>query len=184
MGIRELLGRASGPPGFGSAFGRSVVENGLGIGKTLYLGHGRCKSGSDGIARIFENSERMIAAGYELYCPDVTNRPAMEDSSALSVHSRTIGIALATHLAIFCSRFFKDEDNKSAFNRSLGQSTSDELHRMNCGVTVELFKKYTYMSLPAPLKLVNKEAPGRDDLLGFYLEQMATNISPIPLGVC
>ena len=38
MGIMDLLGKASGASGFGSAFGRSVFDNGLALGKAVEAG--------------------------------------------------------------------------------------------------------------------------------------------------
>jgi hypothetical protein len=59
MGLMDLLGEASGASGFGGAFGRSVFDNGLALGKTMYIGHGTDKSASFAVAKFFESAEAM-----------------------------------------------------------------------------------------------------------------------------
>ncbi len=181
MGIKDFLARASGPSGFGRTFGRSTVENGSELGRTLYLGHGIDKSAARSGSRLFDDAAQMRAAGFELYCPDPATKPPAEDLSVLSIHCRAIGMAFATHLALSCARFFKSGENKSAFNRAAGQGTRDRLIELNRGVTVEIFKQYTYMKLPE-LELLNQEAPGQDDLLGFYLSELAKTLPTYSVG--
>jgi hypothetical protein len=181
MGLRDLLGQAAGPSEFGSTFGRSVVENGFALGRTLYLGHGIDKSTSTSGSRIFADAIQMHSAGFDLYCSDPTNLPA-EDSSALSIHCRAVSMALATHLGMFCSRYFSKQDSKSAFNRAMGSGTAEKLRQLNSDVTVELFQRYTHMTIPSGLKFVNKEIPGEADLLGFYMNEAAKTSSTCTIG--
>lgn len=181
MGIRELLGQASGPSGFGSSFGRSVVDNGSELGRILYVGHGKDKLATKSGSRIFDDATQMRAAGFELFCSDPTKLQA-EDSSVLSIHCRAVSMALATHLGMFCARFFRNENNKSDFNRAMGKATAEKLNESSSEVTVEMFKRYAYMSLPSALKFVNKDIPGEGDLLGFYLNEVAKNCTAYSIG--
>ena len=181
MGLRDLLGQAAGASAFGSTFGRSVVENGSALGRTLYLGHGIDKSTSTSGSRIFDDVTQMRSAGFDLYCPDPEKLPT-EDSSVLSIHCRAASMALATHLGLFCSRYFSRQENKSDFNRAMGRSTADKLRQLNSGVTVEIFQRYTQMDIPTGLKFVNEEMPGEGDLLGFYMNEVARNSSVYTIG--
>ena len=170
MGLRDLLGKAAGASAFGSTFGRSVVENGAALGRTLYLGHGLDRSTSAPGSRIFDDAAQMQSAGFDLYCPDPTQLPP-EDSSVLSVHCRAVSMALATHLGLFCSSHFRRQENKSDFNRAMGSGTAEKLRQLNSGVTVEMVQRYTQLNIPiipTGLKFVSEEMPGGGDLLGFY----------------
>jgi len=174
MGIRDALARAAGPSAFGSAMGRAVVDNGLALGRTLYLGHGIDKSASTNGCRIFDSSEDMRRADFELYCSDPLNRPPMEDQSDMSLNCRAAGIALATHLSIaLSSGFFNKQENRSAFNRSMGQASREKLVELDTGVTVELFTLYTHLQDSSVKRVLNEESPGSGDLLGLYLQEAA-----------
>ncbi|MGO8720444.1 MAG: hypothetical protein ACLQMO_14710 [Acidobacteriaceae bacterium] len=154
--------------------GRAVIDNGLAFGRTLYLGHGVDKSASNSGCRIFDGAEDMRKAGFELYCSDPTNMPPMEDQSDLSLHCRVAGIALATHLAIaLSSGFFKNQEHRSAFNRSMGQASRDKLIELDSGITIELFTHYIHLQDPSVNIVLNQELPGSGDFLGMYLNEAA-----------
>jgi hypothetical protein len=182
MGLMDFLGKASGASGYGSAFGRSVFDNGLALGKTLYIGHGTDKSASPAAARLFENAEAMRSAGFELYCPDLEKWRPVDTSGALTIHCCAAGMAIASHLGMFCSRYFSRESNKSDFNRAMGAGTGDKLRQSGDGITVELFQSYMNITIPAGLKFVNSDAPGEGDLVGFYLNEVVKRCATYPIG--
>ena len=126
MEIMDLLGKASGASGFGSAFGRSVFDNGLALGKTLYIGHGTNKATSWAGAKFFNDSDEMRSAGFELYCPDLENWKPVDLSAAMTIHCCVASMAIGSHLGMFCARYFKRESNKSDFNRAMGAGTGDK----------------------------------------------------------
>lgn len=181
VGFRDLLAQASGTSGFGSAVGRSVVINGTELGNVFYLGHGTGQAGLAVGSRMFDTADEMQRAGFKLYCSNSTRKPDSQDSSALSVHCRAASMGIATQLGLLCSGFFKKEDNRGAFNRAMGAATAERLNEISGDVSVDLFKDYAYMRIPAGLKLINKEAPGEGDLIGFYLDAVAKE-SAVALG--
>jgi hypothetical protein len=68
MGPKDwLAGHVAGASGYGSTMGRQTVENGIALGRTLYLGHGT--RSTPGGSPMFENGADMKAAGFTLYCP-------------------------------------------------------------------------------------------------------------------
>ncbi len=182
MGIVDLLGKASGASGFGGAFGRSVFENGLALGKALYIGHGTDKSASPAAAKFFENAEAMRTAGFELYCPDLEKWRPVDTSATLTVHCCAASMVIASHLGMFCSRYFKRESNKSDFNRAMGAGTGDKLRQSGGEITVELFQSYMKIMVPTGLKFVNNDVPGEGDLVGFYLNEVVKRCANYPIG--
>jgi hypothetical protein len=182
MGIMDLLGKASGASGFGSAFGRSVYDNGMVLGKTLFMGHGTNKSSSEPIAKMFEDADAMRSAGFELFCPDVDNWRPLEESNLLANHCYVAGMAIAAHLGIFCATFLSRESNKSDFNRALGAGTADKIRAVKSGITVELLQSYMAIRIPAGLKLVNENVPGEGDLVGFFMGEVVRHCATYPIG--
>lgn len=182
MGIMDLLGRASGASGFGSAFGRSVFDNGLALGKTLYIGHGADRSASPAAAKLFENADAMRSAGFELYRPDLEKWKPVDTSATLTIHCCAASMAIASHLGMFCSRYFNRESNKSDFNRAMGAGTGDKLRQSGDGVSVELFQSYMNIPISAGLKFVNSDVPGEGDLVGFYLNEVVKRCATYPIG--
>jgi hypothetical protein len=182
MGIMDLLGKASGVSGFGSAFGRSVFDNGLALGKTLYIGHGTNKATSGAEAKFFNDSHEMRSAGFELYCPDLDNWRPVDLSATMKIHCCAASMAIASHLGIFCSRYFSRESNKSDFNRAMGAGTGDKLRQSGDRITVELFQSYMNTAIPAGLKFVNSDVPGEGDLVGFYLNEVVKRCASYPIG--
>ena len=141
MGIMDLLGKASGASGFGGAFGRSVFDNGLALGKTLYIGHGTDKATSGAVAKFFNDSDEMRSAGFELYCPDQENWKPVDLSATMTIHCCVASMAIGSHLGMFCARYFSRESNKSDFNRAMGAGTGDKLRQSNDGITVGAVSK-------------------------------------------
>jgi hypothetical protein len=182
MGFMDLLGKASGASGYGSAFGRSVFDNGVGLGKRLYLGHGTDKSGSPAGAKMFEDTLALHVAGFELGCLDLDKELTADPQTPLKIHCCIASICVASRLGMMCSGFFKKESNKSDFNRAMGAGTGEKLRQAQDGITVELFQSYMAVSVPSGLKFVNKDAPGDGDLVGFYVNEAVKRCATYPIG--
>lgn len=182
MGITDFLAKASGPSGFGSAFGRSVYENGMVLGKTLFMGHGKNRSSSEMVARMFEDGDAMRAAGFEQFCSDVKDWNPEEEVNHLAEHCCVAGMAIAAHLGMFCATFFGRDSSKSEFNRAMGAGTGDKLRESRNGITVELFQSYMAIRIPAGLKFVNDKVPGEGDLIGFFMGEVARRCATCPIG--
>jgi hypothetical protein len=164
-----------GVSGYGAAMGREAVKNGIVLGRTLYLGHGTRAKASN--AYVFEDEGLMRSEDFEPYCMDMIHRPPMEDSSELSKHSRTAGIAFATHCALTASSNFMQEANVHAFHRSLGSGTKEELLKLGLGITFDHILHY--LGLPTPpgvTQVVSFEEPGTSDLLGVVLREVAAQV--------
>jgi hypothetical protein len=182
MGIMELLGKTSGAAGFGSAFGRSAFDNGLALGKTLYIGHGTNKATSGAVAKFFNDSDEMRSAGFELFCPDSEKWKPEDLSTTMAIHCCAASMAIASHLGMFCARYFKRESNRSDFNRAMGAGTGDKLRQSKSGITVELFQSYMALQIPNGTKFVNESAPGEGDLVGFFMNEVTKSSATYPVG--
>jgi hypothetical protein len=182
MGIFDLLGKASGASAFGSAFGRSVFDNGLALGKVLYIGHGTNKATSGAFAKFFNNSEEMRSAGFELYCPDLEDLKPVDLSATMTVHCCVASMAIGAHLGMFCARCFNRENNKSDFNRAMGAEVADKLRQSKNGITVELFQRYMGLQIPTGTKFVNDSVPGEGDLIGFFMKEVVKSCVTYPVG--
>jgi len=164
----------AGASAYGEVMGRECVKNGIVLGRTLYVGHGFRATPSD--RYIFEDDEQMRSEGFKLYCPDPMNRPAMEDSSELSLHTRAAGIALAVQSSLAAaSNFMRRSDaNRGDFCRSVGAESKTALTQLNSGITME--RVLRFVNLPTPegvSKVLTLEKPGTNDLLGVYLEELS-----------
>lgn len=182
MGLMDLLGRASGASGFGSAFGRSVFENGFALGKSLYVGHGTFEYAPSAAAKFFRDSIEMRMEGFELYREDLNKSRPVDLSTPLAIHCCTASMAIASHLGMFCSGFFQSQSNKSDFNRAMGAGTADKIRQSGGGVTIELFQIYMHAPIPAGLKFVNKDVPGEGDLIGFYMNEVVKRCATHVIG--
>jgi hypothetical protein len=94
-----FLGRAAGAGAYGGSVGRSAVQNGIELGRLLYLGHGISVESASGGVLICEDAEEMRAKGFNPYWSDISTKPAAEDKSQLSIHCRVAAVALASKLA-------------------------------------------------------------------------------------
>jgi hypothetical protein len=183
VGLKDwLVKNVAGASAYGEVMGRECVKNGIVLGRTLYLGHGFRTTPSD--MYLFEDGEEMQSNGFELYCKDALNKPAMENSSELSLHTRAAGIALATQLTITAaSNFIRSDANRRDFLRSLAPGTKTELTQLNSGITME--RVLRFVNLPAPervSKVLALEKPGTNDLLGVYLEELSKHTIKGSLG--
>jgi hypothetical protein len=176
MGVKDWLATAAGPSGFGSAFGGSVIENGIALGRWLFLGHGSCQGESS--AWIIEDDREMLAEGYQLYCDDPENLPPAEDDSELSLCSRAVGIAFAARLAMnAASNYFRGLPNRDEFNRAMGARVREELQAHEPGVSVDLVLHYSRLPVPNVMRVLNLEKPGDNDVFGELLREVATRIT-------
>jgi hypothetical protein len=177
MGVKDWLARRAGPSGFGSAFGASVIENGVALGRWLFLGHGSCQCASS--EWIVEDDREMIANGYQLYCNDPENLPQAEDDSELSLCSRAAGVAFAARLATnAASNYFRELSNREEFNRAMGARVKEELQARESGVSVDLVLHFSRLLLPPNVtRVLNLEKPGDNDVFGELLREVATRIS-------
>jgi hypothetical protein len=117
----------------------------------------------------------MKSNGFELYCKDPLNRPAMEDSSELSKKTRTAGIAFATQLCLTASsNFMRKDTNRGDFFRSLGSSTKAEVAVQKSGVEMNGIMHFLKMpSAEGTSKVLDTNNPGTGDTLGAYLQDLS-----------
>ena len=174
MGLKDWLAKnVAGVSAYGEVMGRECVRNGITLGRTLYLGHGTRTTPSDRF--FFKDAEEMQRNGFELYCKDPLNKPAMEDSSELSKQTRTAGIAFATQLCLTASsNFMQNDTNRDDFFRSLGASTKAEVAVQNSGI--EMNGVMHFLKLPSAegiSKVLDTNNPGTGDTLGAYLQDLS-----------
>jgi hypothetical protein len=174
MGLKDWLAKnVAGVSTYGEVMGRECVKNGIALGRTLYLGHGTRIAPSDRF--VFKDDEEMKSNGFELYCKDPLNRPAMEDSSELSKQTRTVGIAFATQLCLTASsNFMRNDTNRGDFFRSLGASTKAEVAVQNSGI--EMNGVMHFLKLPSAegtSKVLDTNNSGTGDTLGAYLQDLS-----------
>lgn len=174
MGLKDWLTKnVAGASSYGEVMGRECVKNGIVLGRTLYLGHGTRATPLDRF--VFEDGEEMQSNGFELYCKDPVSRPALENSSELSVQARVAGIAFATQLTLTAaSNFMRNDATCRDFNRSVGAESKSALTQLNSGITIE--QVLHFLNLPATegvSKVLTLEKPGTNDLLGAYLEELS-----------
>ena len=174
MGLRDWLGKQVGASGYGNAIGESVIENGLAVGRTIFLGHG-LRPGWPDHSRIFDDGAQMEGEGFQPYCKDPLNRPPLEDKSELSKQSRALGIALASRIGMAATKnFFRDSARREEFNRSLGQRVRDTLGTHSSDFSFE--EVLRYVKIPTDVRVaLNLENPGTDDLLGVFLEELGNH---------
>lgn len=170
MGLKDLIaGNIAGPSGFGSFMGRQAIEAGLGLGRTLYLGHSTRLNGTGMF--IFDSEDEMKLQQFQPYCLSLLNRPPSEDPSVLSKHARIVSLAIAVQCTMTAASHFMKPPNASTFNRSLGASTRDALHNLNNGITAEDVLTYLNVPVPDSTAIINTERPGFEDALSLYLAE-------------
>jgi hypothetical protein len=172
MGLRDFLGKKAGASGYGSILGRSAVENGIAIGRIIYLGHGTRDSDTTSTYRVFDSAEQMQTEGFALYCHDELHRPPAENQSELSVHCRAAGIAYATQVATSPAWSFSTL-NREEFLINMERTIWTTLTELNTGVQPILFHHYTNLRGPGYSKLLNLESPGTGDVLDLYLSEVS-----------
>jgi hypothetical protein len=178
MAIMDFLGRAAGVGAYGGVVGRSAVQNGIELGRALYLGHGISAESSGGGVLICEDIEEMRAKGFAPYCSDTLTMPATEDRSQLSIHCRVAAIALASKLATGAAAacFSNPARNNQEFCLALWggirQGVTDLHSELNFGL-VE-----TYLRLGGgDTKVVTPALPGSNDIFGMHLAEVAKHAS-------
>jgi hypothetical protein len=174
MGLKDWLTKRSGPTGYGDAMGRQAVENGIALGRFLFLGHGTHPKRSS--VSVFEDEDKLRTAGFSLYCTNAQSSPPAENSSDLYRQTRAAGIALAVRCSIAAAYNFMREGNASAFSRSMGQSTRDAMERQNLDITSDMVMRYLRLQLPAGVThILNFDTPGTGDAFGLYLDEIRKN---------
>ena len=182
MGLKNWLARSvAGVDGYGNTMGRSTGENGLALGRTLYLGHG--KSERKTIDCVFENAESMVKQGFDLYCRDSSKLAPAADSSNLSVLTRTAGVAFATTIAMNTANCFSNPENIRSFCRSIGSSNAAYLKEASPDIPMELFTQFLKIEVPPSVtKLVDLDRPGSGDLFGVYLLEISKRSGLASIG--
>ncbi len=139
------------------------------------LGHGTRTSGAG--VFIFDQENEMKSQGFQPYCPDLLNRPPLEDSSLLSKHTRIAGIAIAIQCAMTAASNFMKQSYASEFNRSLGASTKETLLKLNNGITAQDVLSYLRLPVPEEIgKVINTDKPGSGDQFSFFLAEAAKQV--------
>ncbi len=172
MGLKDWLAKnVSGPSGYGEVMAREAVKNGLAFGRTLYLSHWTRDTAS--VQFVCENEQHMRSEGFTPYCTDPLNRPPMQDSSELSRHTRIAGVAFATQCSITAASNFMQRPNASAFNRSMGASSKQELLKSNIGITADDIMQYLRIATPESgvTTVLNMTKPGEGDVLSLFLAE-------------
>jgi len=173
VGLKDWLAKnVAGVSTYGEVMGRECVKNGIVLGRVLYLSHGTSATPTQRF--VFTDGEEMQSIGFELYCKDPLNKPALEDSSELSKQTRTAGIAFATQLCLTASsNFMRNDTNRRDFHRSLGTSTKAEVIAQNSGIEMEGVMRFLRLPTEETSKVLNMEDPGIRDTLGGYLQDLS-----------
>jgi hypothetical protein len=169
MGLRDWLAKnVAGAGAYGDSMGRSTAENGLALGRTLYLGHGK----HTGVPSrfFFDDAESMISHGYSVYCDDPSRMPPNEDYSQLSVLTRAAGVAFAARVAMNAAQCFKNPENLSNFRKSLGASNAAYLSKNSPDLPMEIFTQFVRLEVPRGItQVLDLKWPGSRDLFGIIL---------------
>jgi hypothetical protein len=172
MGIKNWFANTvAGADAYGESMGRSTAEQGLALGRVLYLGHGTSKA-NHGI-HLFDDAETMVVNGFYPYCSDPEKKPPLENSSRLSALTRAAGVAFAARVAMNAANCFTKKDNLSKFRRSIGAGNTAYL-KENCPeLRMDLVVEYVNLEAPPTVSSVlDFKAPGTDDLLGVFLDDI------------
>lgn len=173
MGLKEWFAKTvAGAGAYGEAIGRSTAENGLALGRVLYLAHGTY----DGTAPdwVIEDGESMAAIGYRAYCPDFSNRPPMEDSSRLSILTRAAGVAFAAKVAMSAAQCFSNQENYRNFVRSLAAASADYVSAHSPDVPVALITHFVHLPKPNKVtQLLDLQQPGNGDMFEAFLGEIS-----------
>jgi len=169
MGLRNWLAKnLAGVGAYGGSIGRSTAENGLALGRTLYLGHGKHTGRPSRF--FFDDPETMAASGYAVYCGDPRRMPPNEDRSELSVLTRAAGTAFAARVAMNTSECFANPENSSIFRKALGASMAAYLGEKSPDLPMELFMQFVRLDVPEGItKILDLKWPGSSDLFGIIL---------------
>jgi hypothetical protein len=173
MGVKDWFAKnVAGAGGYGDVMGRSTAENGLALGRTLYLGHGILPGKS--IQCVFEDADSMISKGYTVYCVNPSEPPPSADPSKLSVLTRAAGVAFAARVAMNAANCFRKPENPTNFRRSLGASNAAFLKQNSNDVPMELLTHFVRMELPRTVtKALDLARPGTGDMFGAILLEVS-----------
>ncbi len=153
--------------------GDAQIENGIALGRTLYLGHGTRTSASDRF--VYEDSHELLRNGFTPYCVDPTNRPPLEDNSELSKHSRAAGIAFALSIDSQTSGMFKKRTNFDLYSLAISRKIGSEFRQDRGGIACNMILDYTEaltQSSGGKRPILNENEPGTDDSFSVILERL------------
>lgn len=187
MGLKNWFAKnVAGAGAYGGAIGRSTAENGLALGRVLYLSHGTYPGTVTDW--VFDDVESMIAKGYRVYCPnafecpDPSERPPMEDRSKLSILTRAAGVAFAAKVAMNAAHCFSDEENYRKFKSSLGSANASYLSLHGSDVPLPLIEQFVLLPVPKTLaQILDLNKPGTDDLFEVFLKEIS-NQNDVAVG--
>jgi hypothetical protein len=187
MGLKNWLAKnIAGVGAYGGAIGRSTAENGLALGRVLYLSHGTYL----GIATdwVFDDAESMAAKGYRIYCPnasecpDPSERPPMEDGSKLSILTRAAGVAFAAKVAMNAAHCFSDQENYRKFKHSLGSANASYLSMHGPDVPLPLIEQFVTLPVPkTATEILDFNMPGTGDVFEVLLKEIS-NLNGVAVG--
>jgi hypothetical protein len=182
MGLKQWLGKnVAGVGAYGGSIGRSVAGNGLALGRTLYLGHGKTHRTPN--CSFFDSPQAMAAAGYAVYCDDPSRMPPNEDSSELSLLTRAAGIAFAARVAMNASEYFASPDNRSTFRKAIGASTAAYLAEGGRGLSIDLVTHFVRLDAPRGItQVLDLKSPGSNDLFGVLLKEVSERSREASIG--
>ena len=173
MGLKDWFAKdAPGAGAYGESIGRSTAENGLALGRVLYLAHGTYS----GTAKswVFEDAESMVAEGYSVYCKNASEKPPMEDRSNLSILTRAAGIAFAAKIAMNAAQCFSKQENIRNFNRSIGAANASYVSQHSSEVPMALVTQFVHLAAPSTVTMIlNLREPGTGDMFGVFLKEIA-----------
>ena len=174
MGLRNWFAKnVAGARGYGESMGRSTAENGLALGRILYLAHGI--GSNTATTWVFENAPSMSAKGYSVYCADPQKRPPMEDQSRLSILTRAAGVAFAAKVAMNAAQCFSRPENFRDFGRAIGAANAAYMSEHDPNVPLELVTQFVHFVPPRDVRqLLDLNKPGTDDLFGAFLREISS----------
>lgn len=182
MGLKDWVAKnVAGAGAYGDSMGRSTAENGLALGRTLYVGHGISEQRTSIV--VFDDAKSMLARGFKLYCTDSTTLPPSEDSSQLSLLTRAAGVAFAARVAMNVAQCFRTDENTTKFRRSLGASNAAYVGRHSPDLPMELVMHFVRMDAPKNVtQMLDLMRPGSGDLLGAILLEISRQLRTGSVG--
>lgn len=162
----------AGAGAYGGAIGRSTAENGLALGRVLYLSHGTYNGTAPDW--VIEDAESMAAIGYRAYCPNPSERPPMEDGSKLSILTRAAGVAFAAKVAMKAAQCFSNQENYRNFVHSLAAASADYVSVQSPDVPMALVTQFVHLPVPSNVtQLLDLKEPGTGDVLEVFLGEIS-----------
>ncbi len=120
---------------------------------------------------VYEDSDHMVANGFELYTVDPTDHPPTEDASELSGLTRAAGVVFAASCATTAASNFMKMENAESFNRSVAIIVRSEMCRLDLGIPFGKLDMCVGMSkgVAKITKVLDRNTPGANDLMAVCL---------------